>query len=243
MFAIFELLGRNMHKVFTISIILLMACTNSTKDNAPLESKQQTKEETNSPKTEKKTILFFGNSITAGYQLDISSAFPALIQERIDSLGLSYQVINAGLSGETSASGVSRIDWVLRTTPDIFVLELGGNDGLRGLPLTETLKNLQTIIDRVKEKNPEADLIIAGMEVPPNLGQDYTEEFRNLFPTLAKNNDAILIPFLLDGVAGIPELNLPDGIHPTEEGHEILTETVWNYIETLVQQTEQDASI
>ncbi|CAE7238498.1 unnamed protein product [Symbiodinium microadriaticum] len=143
--------------------------------------------------------MFFGNSITAGYQLDIDNAFPALIQDHLDSLGYSYQVINAGLSGETSASGVSRIDWVLRTVPDIFMLELGGNDGLRGLPLSETLKNLQLIIDAVQEKNPDVKLIIAGMEVPPNLGQDYTAEFRNLFPTLAENNNAVLIPFLLEG--------------------------------------------
>lgn len=198
----------------------------------------------NSPKTEepaeavksndKKTILFFGNSITAGYQLDLSEAFPALVQERLDSLGYAFQTINAGLSGETTASGVSRVDWVLKNPVDIFVLELGANDGLRGIGTQETRKNLQAILDKVKLKFPECKILIAGMMIPPNMGQEYTDDFQKIFPEIAKRNKAALIPFLLDGVAGIPELNLEDGIHPTPEGHQILLENVWKVLQPLL---------
>lgn len=185
--------------------------------------------------TPDKIILFFGNSITAGYQLAIDQAFPAVIQEKLDSLGFGYRVVNAGLSGETTAGGKSRIDWVLRTVPDIFVLELGANDGLRGLPLEETPKNLQSIIDAVKKVNPEVKIVIAGMQVPPNLGQNYTSGFASIFPEIARINSAILIPFILDGVAGEPELNLEDGIHPTPQGHRIVAETVWEYLFPLLE--------
>ena len=187
------------------------------------------------PATQKRVILFFGNSITAGYQLDMNQAFPAIIKQKIDSLGLNYQVINAGLSGETTASGKNRIDWVLRTIPDIFILELGANDGLRGLPLRETHKNLQVVIDKVKLINPEVKIIIAGMEVPPNLGEAYTRQFRNIFSDLSKNNAAVLIPFLLVDVAGRPNLNLTDGIHPTPEGHLLVAELVWETLLPLLE--------
>jgi acyl-CoA thioesterase-1 len=158
-----------------------------------------------------------------------------MIQNRIDSLGYDYEVVNAGLSGETTASGKNRIDWVLKQKVDIFVLELGANDGLRGIPLSETRKNLQDIIDIVKSKNPETEIILAGMQIPPNMGQDYTSEFRNIFPDLAKKNNLKLIPFLLDGVAGNPELNQSDGIHPTAEGYKIVTENVWNVLEEVLE--------
>src|SRR5215471_3173209 len=147
-----------------------------------------------------KNIVFVGNSITAGYGVGESEAFPALIQNKIDSLKLSYKVINAGISGETSADGLSRIDWVLKQPVDIFVLELGGNDGLRGIPLQGTSENLQGIIDAVKKKYPDAKLILAGMEIPPNMGTKYTDEFRALYGELAKKNHTLLIPFLLKGV-------------------------------------------
>lgn len=185
--------------------------------------------------TQDKIILFFGNSITAGYQLAIEQAFPARIQEKMDSLGYEYRVVNAGLSGETTAGGKSRIDWVLRTIPDIFVLELGANDGLRGLPLVETPKNLQSIIDAVKAVNPRVKVVIAGMQVPPNLGEKYTSGFAKIFPEIAEKNDATLIPFILEGVAGNPELNLDDGIHPTPAGHQIVAETVWQYLLPLLE--------
>lgn len=217
---------------FALLLFLLMGCTSASKNEEQISELKE--EEVKKEPVKKRVILFFGDSITAGYQLDIEDAFPAIIQERLDSLGYEYQVVNAGLSGETTAGGRSRIDWVLRTIPDIFILELGANDGLRGLQLTETRKNLQEIIDRVKEKNPEVRIVLAGMQVPPNLGQAYTQEFSAIFPSLAKENELGLIPFILEGVAGDPELNLADGIHPTPEGHAILAETVWSSIRPLL---------
>ena len=136
-------------------------------------------------------------------------------------------VINAGVSGETTSGGSARIDWILRQPIDVFVLELGANDGLRGIPVTETKKNLQLIIDKVKEKNPETILVLAGMQVPPNMGPQYSKEFREIFPSLAKENNMILIPFLLEGVGGERALNQEDGIHPTAEGHAILADNIW----------------
>ncbi|MEJ2006117.1 MAG: arylesterase, partial [Cyclobacteriaceae bacterium] len=142
-------------------------------------------------------ILFFGDSLTAGYGLSEEQAFPAIVERELEKNGGKYEVINAGLSAETSAGGNSRIDWVLRQPVDILVLELGANDGLRGLPLSQTRQNLQSIIDKTRSKYPDVQIVIAGMEVPPNLGQEYTSEFRKIFPELAEKNDAILIPFLL----------------------------------------------
>lgn len=181
--------------------------------------------------SEGKTILFFGNSLTAGMGLDPQASFPALIQEKIDSLGMDYQVINSGLSGETTASGKNRLAWVLKQPIDVFVLELGANDGLRGISLKETRMNLQAIIDQVRARNPEVTIVLAGMQIPPNMGTEYTSEFKAIFPELAKENKISLIPFLLEDVAGIPELNQQDGIHPTEAGHRILAANVWAVLE------------
>ncbi len=180
---------------------------------------------------ESRVILFFGTSLTAGMGLDPNDAYPALIQEKLDSLDLPYQVVNAGLSGETTASGRNRIGWVLNQEVDIFVLELGANDGLRGVPLGETRKNLQAIIDTIRSKNAETKIILAGMQIPPNMGQEYTSEFRNIFPELSKKNNTRLIPFLLENVGGNPELNQQDGIHPTAKGQKILAENVWEVLE------------
>ncbi len=181
-----------------------------------------------------KIIVFFGNSLTAGYGLDTEEAFPALIQNRIDSLQLNYTVVNSGLSGETTTSGKNRLDWVLNQKIDVFVLELGANDGLRGIPLGETRKNLQEIIDAVKTKNPETKIILAGMQIPPNMGKDYTSEFRNMYPDLAEKNQTLLIPFLLENVAGIPALNQADGIHPTTQGQKIVSDNVWEILQPVV---------
>lgn len=214
-------------------IILLSACTNNKKTE---ESNQGQK---NNPKdssavVKKKTIVFFGNSLTAGYGVSPSQAFPALIQKKIDSLGLSYEVINAGVSGETSSGGKTRVDWILKQPVDIFILELGANDGLRGIPLDETRKNLQAIIDKVKAKNASTKLVFAGMEIPPNMGQSYTTEFRNIYKELSAKNAMTLIPFILEGVGGEPTLNQQDGIHPTPEGHKIVAGNVWKYLEKLL---------
>jgi len=186
-------------------------------------------------KSEQRTIVFFGNSLTAGLGLDLKESFPSLIQQKIDSLGLSYQVINAGLSGETTSGGKGRVNWVLNQKPDVFVLELGANDGLRGIPLDETKSNLQEIIDKVKEKNAEVAIVLVGMQIPPNMGPEYTAEFKNIFPELAKKNELALIPFLLDGVAGRPDLNQKDGIHPTAEGQKIVAGNVWTVLKDVIQ--------
>lgn len=180
-----------------------------------------------------KTILFFGDSLTAGYGLSPEEAFPALVEKKFIKQGKPSRVVNAGVSGETSAGGVSRIDWVLRQPVDIFILELGANDGLRGLPLDQTQKNLQSIIDKVKAKYPNAKIVIAGMMVPPNLGKEYTTKFQKIFPELARKNNATLIPFLLQNVAGDEKLNLADGIHPNPEGHKIVADNVYKVINTL----------
>jgi len=183
---------------------------------------------------QEKQILIFGDSITAGFGLEEQNAFPAFIQQKIDSLGMEYNVVNAGLSGETSAGGLRRIDWVLQQQVDVFVLELGGNDGLRGIDPENTKQNLQGIIRKVEETYPDAEIILTGMEAPPNMGEQYTSRFRSLFYELAEENDVIFMPFILEGVAGVPELNQGDGIHPTEEGHRLIAENLWVYLERVL---------
>jgi acyl-CoA thioesterase I len=179
-------------------------------------------------------ILFFGDSLTAGYGLSPEEAFPALIEKNITQSGKKVKVVNAGLSGETSAGGLSRIDWILRQSVDVFVLELGANDGLRGLPLDQTRANLQGIISKVKDKYPKAKIVMAGMMVPPNMGEGYSNEFKKIYPDLAKKNGATLIPFLLENVAGNEKLNQADGIHPNTEGHKRVAEHVGKFIEKLL---------
>ena len=177
--------------------------------------------------TAKKRLLFFGNSLTAGLGVEPEQAFAGLIGQKIDSLGLPYEVINAGLSGETTAGGRSRVGWVLRQPVDIFVLELGANDGLRGIPLASTRQNLQGIVDTVRRRSPGAQIVLAGMQIPPNMGQAYSADFRAVFQEIATKNHLVLIPFLLEGVGGHPALNQADGIHPTPAGHRIVARTVW----------------
>lgn len=216
--------------IILIYIFFLWSCQSERKQEASAPESPAVTSESSYQDSNKKTILFFGNSITAGYQLDLSEAFPALIQERLDSLGLNYRTINAGLSGETTASGNSRVDWVMKNPMDIFVLELGANDGLRGISTDETRKNLESIIEKVQAKYPACKILLAGMMIPPNMGQQYADSFKNIYPDLAAKYSIPLIPFLLEGVAGDPELNLEDGIHPTPEGHEILAENVWEQL-------------
>ncbi|WP_339815474.1 arylesterase [uncultured Imperialibacter sp.] len=217
-------------------LVGVFACDgiDSSKQKTPKKKTSEADAAGESEEDNRKVILFYGNSITAGYGLDISEAFPAIIQERLDSLGYNYNVINAGLSGETSAGGLSRIDWVLKTPVDIFSLELGGNDGLRGISLDETEKNLSQIIEKVKQSNPQVKIIVAGMQIPPNMGQEYTDRFKGIFPTLAEKHNTAFIPFILEGVGGIPELNLPDGIHPTPEGHKMLADNVWAVLKPII---------
>lgn len=181
-----------------------------------------------------RTVVFFGDSLTAGYGLEDPStqAYPAIIQKKIDQAGLPWRVVNAGLSGETSAGGLRRVDWILRQPVDVFVLELGGNDGLRGIPPGATAANLQAIIDRVRAKCPAARIILAGMAAPPNMGEDFTRAFAAVFPALAEKNQVPLIPFLLEGVVGKPGLDQADGIHPTAEGHAVVADTVWSVLKS-----------
>ena len=181
-----------------------------------------------------KTIIFFGDSLTAGYGLSTEQAFPFIVEQELVNRGLDYKVVNAGLSGETSAGGLTRIDWILNQPVDIFVLELGANDGLRGLPLDRTKKNLQGIIEKVQKKNPEVAIVLAGMMVPPNMGKEYSDQFTSMYLELAENNQIIFIPFLLDGVGGHSDLNLPDGIHPNVEGHKIVAKTVLKSLEEIL---------
>lgn len=181
-------------------------------------------------------VLVLGNSLAAGYGLDPADAFPALLQRRIDERGWPFEVVNAGISGDTSAGGLGRIGWLLDEPVDVLVLELGVNDGLRGLPLDRTRDNLQSIIDRVRLADPGADVVIAGMRIPPNLSRPYAEEFRALFPELARANDARLVPFLLDGVAARPELNLGDGLHPNAAGQRIVADNVWQVLAPVLEE-------
>jgi len=211
----------------------MISCSESkikqTKDQSKEPSEEVTEEE-RIAKADDKIILFFGNSLSAGYGLDEGESFPDRIQETIDSLDLGYTVVNAGNSGETTAGGAGRIDWVLNQEIDIFVLELGGNDLLRGIDVANTEANLKAIIDKVKAKNDDIQIILAGMQAPPNMGDDYTQQFAAIYPRLAKEYDIGLIPFLLDEVGGNPKFNQPDGIHPNVEGAKIVAGTVWKTI-------------
>lgn len=216
--------------VFLLFVVLgFTSCTDSTTGSTPTKEEEASTGALDSSNTTK-TILFFGNSLTAGYGVEPAEAYPALIQDKIDSIKLNYKVVNAGVSGETTAGGNSRIDWILQQPIDIFVLELGANDGLRGIPLETTEQNLQSIINKVRAAYPGAKIIVEGMQIPPNMGPEYTAGFKEIYPRLAKENNIVLIPFLLEGVAGDPKLNQQDGIHPSAEGHKILAETVWEIL-------------
>ncbi|HXA01442.1 MAG TPA: arylesterase [Cytophagaceae bacterium] len=217
-------------EIISFGICVFLLCSCNTKTSEPENKNDQKTVRDNTPEDTMKIIMCFGNSLTAGYGVDVNEAYPALLQKKVDSLGLKYKVVNAGLSGETSAGGVNRIDWVLRQKVDIFILELGANDGLRGINVKVTKQNLQQIIDKVKEISPGTKIVLAGMRIPPSMGDAYTKEFNKIFPDLAKKNNIALIPFLLDGVGGESKFNQGDGIHPTAEGYKIVTENIWKVL-------------
>lgn len=223
-----------MLRKYVFSLMVLTMGFSSCTTEKSKDEKEDTSASKGQPTASVKNILIFGTSLTAGLGLDPSEAYPTLIQNRIDSLKLPYNVINGGLSGETSAAGKSRIDWLLKQPIAVFVLELGANDGLRGIEVSETTKNLQFIIDKVKAKYPDAKMVLAGMQVPPNMGNPYANDFKNMFPSLAEKNGMTLIPFLLDKVGGVPKLNQPDGIHPTAEGAKILADNVWDKLKGIL---------
>jgi len=219
---------------YILCLSLSTSCGESKQKEASTSVTQESTNNQPDSKTNEKVILCFGNSLTAGMGLNVEDAFPAVLQQKLDSLGLRYKVVNAGVSGETTAGGKNRVAWILNQKVDIFILELGANDGLRGISPAETKNNLQAIIDVVREKNADTEIILAGMQMPPNLGEKYTTKFKNIFPELADENNIELIPFILENVAGIPELNQADGIHPTVEGQKILAENVWEVLEDIL---------
>jgi acyl-CoA thioesterase-1 len=194
-----------------------------------LVPQQQSSEEQNTV-----TILVVGDSLSAGYGLSPKQAWPALVEEKLKREGWNVRVQNAGVSGDTTSGGLRRISWVLQDCPDILILELGANDALRGIPLDATRTNLREMISRARKTCPDVKIVLAGMLVPPNLGPDYTREFREIFPDLARAEKVDLIPFLLERVAGRPEFNLPDGIHPNARGHEIVADTVLKHLRPLL---------
>ncbi len=222
--------------LFCLASILILGC----KDDKSKQNKEQTpdkvvattkKEET---KSNKKVILFYGNSLTAGYGLDPSESFPSNIEDVIDSLQLDYKVVNAGLSGETTSGGLKRLDWVMKQKVDIFILELGANDMLRGLPLEETRKNLSAIINFVKTKNPDVKIGLCEMMAPPNMGDDYVTEFTKIYKDLSAPDDIIFFPFFLDGVADNADLMLQDGKHPNAEGQKIVAGNIWKVLKGML---------
>ena len=215
----------NSLKLVALLLLVLTGCELSAADPATSNTAAQ----------KRGRIVILGDSITAGYGLAKGDAYPALIQKKIEEAGLLYKVENAGLSGDTTAGALRRIDWLLQRPIHVLVIELGGNDGLRGLPSGVTEANLQSIIDKVKARSPLTRIMIAGMRIPPNLGADYTGEFEQVFSDLATKNGAVLVPFLLEGVGGNRGLNQPDQIHPTAAGQKIIAETVWKRLQPLLQ--------
>ena len=212
---------------------MAMACAPA---DAPVDARANAVDTTTATADSTGIILFLGTSLTAGYGIGAEFAYPALIQQKLDSLDYPLRVVNAGLSGETSAGGLRRIDWSLQQPIAVLVLELGANDGLRGLPISSLRSNLREIIERTRNRYPDAAIVIAGMEAPPNLGGPYTTEFRNVFRDIAEEFDAALIPFLLEGVAAVPELNQDDGIHPNVEGQQRVAANVWKVLHLVIQQ-------
>ena len=212
------------------TVLLIFTLSACTKQSTPSINDREDEVVSNDSSQNVPQIVFFGDSITAGYGLrSKDEAFPAIIQKRLDDEGFSYEVINAGESGETSSGGLRRVEWIMSRSPDaeIFVLELGGNDGLRGIPTELTKRNLSEIIDKVRSAKPGITIIVAGMQIPSNMGSDYVRKFAAIFPDVAREKNAELIPFVLKDVGGIRSLNQVDGIHPTSDGHKIIAKTVW----------------
>ncbi len=187
------------------------------------------------PQATRERIVFLGTSLTAGYGIDPSAAYPALIQRKIDSAGLPYEAVNAGVSGETSAGALRRIDWLLRDPPAVLVIETGANDGLRGQDLDSLRSNIQAIIDHANRLTPRPGLVLVGMRMLSNYGSDYVQRFEAIYPELARRNNLPFIRFLLEGVAGVDSLNQPDQIHPTAAGQRLIAETVWRTLEPVLE--------
>jgi acyl-CoA thioesterase-1 len=211
-------------------IVSLTACGGG-KENPAVDAQGASAPAAAAPAAARPAILIIGTSLTAGYGLDPALSWPAVLQRKVDSAGLSYRVVNAGVSGETSAGALRRADWVLqRERPAVLILETGGNDGLRGLHPDTLRANILALFARARQLNPAPRLVLMQMEAPPNLGDDYTRRFRAVYPAAAATAGATLVPFFLADVAGIDSLNLPDGIHPTPRGHELAAAAAWRYL-------------
>lgn len=215
--------------VSLVSLVLMIGCGEADRNSAPTAETGST-----AAAEARRTVLFLGTSLTAGYGLSPEDAYPAHLQEKIDSAGLPYQAVNAGVSGETSAGALRRLEWLLRQPFDVLVLETGANDMLRGLDPDSTAANIQAIIDRVRVERPDARIVLAGMMALPNLGAQYVREFQSIYPEIARRNDLPLVPFLLEGVAGDPSLNQPDGVHPTAAGQRQVANNVWRTLQPML---------
>jgi len=221
----------------SLGVCLLAAAAAScssgdSRSTAPPPARSEAASPASVPTAPRPRIVVLGDSLTAGLGLEPGQAYPALLQKRLDTAGLKYEVVNAGVSGDTSAGGLRRVDWALDGDVKVLVVALGGNDALRGLPVEQLRENLTTIAERANARGIK--VILAGMEAPPNFGPAYTASFRQTYRDVARQHGAVLIPFLLDGVAGLPELNQGDGIHPTAAGAEKVAETVWSALRPIV---------
>lgn len=211
-----------------ISFLLMIACGNSSDNSNP-------KNQESSSSNNTKRIIFFGDSLTAGYGLlDFEDAWPHVLTNRIKAEGYSYQMTNAGVSGDTTSGGLGRLEWVLAEKPSIFVLELGANDMLRGISPSVTKENLRSMIRQTKSQYPNTKILLVGMYATPNMGKKYAKEFNSIYPDLSKEEGVPLVPFILEKVASIRKLNQKDGIHPTEAGHKLVADTVYPYLKPLL---------
>lgn len=217
-----------------LCVVALAACDRRPEDPVARQAPAPTPSTRPKPEPERPAIVFLGTSLTAGLGLDPDEAYPALIQRKIDSAGFDYRVVNAGVSGETSAGALRRVDWLLRQAPAVLVIETGANDGLRGQNPDSSKANIQAIVDRAKAASPRPRIVLVGMRALPNYGATYAGRFETIYPELARANDVSLVPFLLEGVAGVDSLNQADGMHPTALGQRKLAETVWKVMEPLL---------
>lgn len=236
--------------IYLLLVAILVGCSSKDDASAPQDSStaridtSETVTDRSGPATGNDTstdssrirVVLLGDSITAGLGVDPDSAYPALLQDRIDRAGLNARIVDAGISGDTSTGGLNRIDWLLEDGVDILVIELGGNDGLRGIDPELTRRNLAGMIERTRQQAPDARIILAGMMVPPNLGHEYTDEFRRMYPELAEEYDTELIPFILEGVGGVDSMMQSDGIHPNTPGHGRTAENVWDVLEPVLRE-------
>ena len=218
--------------------------SNSTDPDAPTTDEQaEAPADATDPPDDAINVLVLGNSIAAGYGLDPDDAFPNVLGDKAEDAGFPLRVDNASESGLTTAGGLSRLDWVLREPVDIFILELGGNDGLRGIDPTTTQDNLEAMIETVTDHSPDVQILLGGMEAPPNMGLEYTSEFRGIYPDVAEQHDHVtLIPFILEDVAGNPDKNQPDGIHPTAEGQRIVAQNVWDHLKPMLEEADPETA-